>query len=532
MYDLLIQHARVVDGTGNPAFNGDVGIVGQRIVALGADLPVEAQRVIDAQGQVVAPGFIDAHTHDDLVMLRKSTLPPKVCQGVTTLVTGNCGFGMAPMVPAHMEAMKTYSAAILGKDDLPWEWPTLGSFLKTMSTTPLGQNVCTLLAHGPLRVAVLGFAKRAATEQEIQAQEALVAEAMQAGAAGMSLGLAYIPGAYTPTAELVRLAQVVGRYGGVLASHMRGEGDTCLSSINEMLNIAEQANVAVHISHLKITGRKNWGTVQKALDLIAEARARGLDVTIDVYPYSASSTTITQLLPSWVQEGGTLAMLERLKDPAIRQQVRQNYAEGIEGWENAIAANGWDRFYISSVQQEQFKALEGLNIAQVGEALGLSPADALFHLVLEEQGQVSVILFNMDERDVDQVVQAPFAMLGSDGLPILSGRPHPRLYGTFPRFFQRYVRELGSIGLEQAVYKATAFPASRFALKDRGVLAVDKVADLVIFDPATISDRATYDKPQVYPEGITAVIVAGQPVVLNGQLQEALPGLLLRPSAR
>ncbi len=520
MYDLLIRHARVVDGSGSPAFTADIGIVGERIVALNTSLAEEANRIIDAAGQVVAPGFVDAHTHDDLAILRRSTVPPKVCQGITTVVIGNCGFGLAPMVPAYAEAVQDYSAAVLGKDDQPWLWRTMGEFLQTLRATPKGLNVSALLAHGPLRVAAMGFEQRPATEQEIAAQEEMVAEAMQEGAAGMSLGLVYIPGAYTPTSELVRLARVVGRYNGVLAAHMRNEGDNCLASIREMLAIAEQAGVAVHLSHLKMIGRKNWGTINQALDLIAAARARGLDVTVDMYPYTAGSTTITQLLPAWMFEGGTHRMLERLRDPAILQQLRQDYQRDEPDWE---------RIFISAVQQEQFKTLEGLNMLQAAEQLGKAPLEALFYLILEEKGQISIITFTMDERDVDLVAQASFAMIGSDGLPILTGKPHPRLYGTFPHFIERYVRELGVLTLEEAIHRTSALPAQRFRLKDRGIIAENKIADLVLFDPATIHDKATYNEPRVYPDGIAAVIVAGQPLVLDQQLQNTFPGQLIAP---
>ncbi len=527
MYDLLIRRARIVNGAGTPAFDGDIGVVGERIVALGSPLAEEAAHVIDAGGQVVAPGFVDAHTHDDLAALRQSVVSPKLQQGATTLVIGNCGFGLAPIAPAYAEAVKDYSAAVLGSDELPWNWPTMGAFLDTLRATPLGQHVLALLGHGPLRVAVMGFESRAASEQEIAAQEALVEEAMQSGAAGLSLGLMYVPGIYTPTSELVRLARVVGRYNGVVAVHMRGEGDGLLASINEMLVVAERAGVAVHLSHLKVTGRKNWGSIQRALELITDAHARGLDVTVDVYPYNAGSTTITQLLPPWVQEGGVASMLQRLRDPAVQQQLRRDFASGLPGWENLAGANGWERIYLSAMQHERYRSLEGKNLLEAAECLGMSPEDALFHLVLEEQGQITMILFHMDDRDVDQVVLAPFSMIGSDGLPILSGRPHPRLYGTFPRFIERYVRDLKRLTLEEAIHKVTALPSARFGLAERGVIEAGKIADLVIFDPASIRDRATYSNPRVYPIGIAAVIVAGKPVVLDGQLQADRPGQVI-----
>jgi N-acyl-D-amino-acid deacylase len=527
VYDLLIRNARIVNGTGEPAFHGDIGVVGERIAAIRSSLPEDAHSIIDAGGLVVAPGFVDAHTHDDLAVVRQSTVLPKVHQGITSVVIGNCGFGMAPVVSEHMQAVKDYAAPILGEDEQPWNWRTMPDFLQTLSDTRLGQNVAVLLAHGPLRVAIMGFEQRAATEREIIAQEGLIEEAMQAGSVGMSLGLAYVPGGYTPTAELVRLARVVGRYGGVVAAHMRSEGDDLLEAINELLTIAEQGEVAMHISHLKITGRKNWGQIQTALDLISDARARGLDVTVDVYPYNAGSTTITQLLPPWLKEGGVSNMLERLRDVRIQQRVHQEIANGLPGWDNPVNANGWERIYLSSVRLEKHKPLEGMHLAQASEWLGLSPEETLFHLILEEKGQITTIMFTMDERDVDKVVEAPFSMIGSDGLPMLSGRPHPRLYGTFPRFIERYVRTRKSLSLEQAIYKVTAFACERFGLTDRGIVADGKIADLVIFDPATISDRATYDHPHIYPDGIKAVLVAGRPVVLDGQLQADLPGQLI-----
>ncbi len=527
MYDLLIRGASIIDGTGKPTFTGDVGVVGEQIAALSAHLEGEAGQVIEAHGMVVAPGFIDAHTHDDVVVLRRAVVLPKIYQGITTLVIGNCGFGVAPTTQAHMAALQRYAAPVLGGDYLRWDWPTMGSFLETLQAMPLGQHVRALLGHTAVRVAVMGFESRAANDQEIAAQEALVAEAMQAGAAGLSLGLMYVPGMYAPAAELVRLARVVGRAGGVVAAHMRSEGDGLLAALDEMLSIAEQAEVAVHISHLKVTGRKNWGGINVALERIAAARARGLSVTVDMYPYTAGSTTMTQLLPPWLLEGGTERMLRRLDDAELHQRALHDLAHGLPGWENQAGALGWERITLSSVPHGIYGAFEGLTMDEVATRLGCSPEKAALYLLQATQGQTTILLFSMDERDVDAVIQVPFAMIGSDGLPLRSGRPHPRLYGTFPRFIKRYVRELKRLSLEEAIQKVTAFPATRFGLARRGVLAVGMAADLVVFDPDHIGDLATYTAPEVYPEGIQAVIVAGQPVVLHGQLQPNLPGHLL-----
>jgi N-acyl-D-aspartate/D-glutamate deacylase len=526
MYDLLIRQAQIVDGTGSPAYSSDIGIIGGRIVAIKQDLPEEARHVLAASGLVVAPGFIDAHTHDDLVVLRQGIATPKVQQGITTLVVGNCGFGMAPMASSHQADMQRYAAAILGEDQEVWQWPTLGAWLAALRERSLGQHVRVLLGHIALRVAVMGFEPRPATEQEMQHQEALIAEAMQAGAAGLSLGLMYMPGMYTPSQELVRLARTVSRYGGVVTAHMRGEGDQMLEALDEMLTLSEQAEVAVHISHLKIIGRKNWGKITLALERIAEARTRGLDITVDMYPYTAGSTTITQLLPPWLQEGGLASMLRTLHDPAVQRRVSQDFAQGLPGWENQIEMLGWENIVLSSIQQATYSSLEGLNLAQAAVQLGMAADEAFFHLLLAAEGRITIVVFSMHERDVDQVALAPFTMIGSDGLP-LPGRPHPRLYGTFPRYLQRYVGELQRLSLPEAIHKITALPCARFGISERGVIAPGKVADLVVFDPTTIGDRATYSEPRTPPTGIAAVFVAGQPVVLDGQLQEQRPGELL-----
>nr|BBH85685.1 dihydroorotase [Thermosporothrix sp. COM3] len=528
-YTVLIRNARIVDGTGAPAFSGDIGIAGSHIVALGRQLEGDAEQVINASGLTVAPGFIDAHTHDDLVVLRQSVVPPKLYQGVTSLVIGNCGFGMAPVVQEHEAAVKTYSSAILGEDSLPWNWPTVGAYLETMRSTALKQHVCSLLPHGPLRVAVMGYGQRQATEREIQAQEALVEEAMQAGSAGLSLGLMYVPGMYTPASELTRLARVVGRYGGVVTSHMRGEGDHLFASIAEMLELGEKADVAIHISHLKVCGRHNWGGMERALEMITAARARGLDVSIDMYPYTNGSTTILQLLPPWVLDGGIERTLERLRDPSSRRRVSLDLQTGVEGWENQIGYIGWEGVRIASVQSEGYKGLEEKNMLEVADLLQLAPDEALFELILHERGKVTVLLQLMSRADIDRAALAPFAMLGSDGIPLPGGRPHPRLYGTFPRFLARYVRERKLLSLEEAIHKLTLLPARRFRLSEHGEIAPGKVADLVLFDEEAISDTATYNEPRRYPVGIEAVLVAGRPVLWQGQEHAIYAGRLLTP---
>jgi N-acyl-D-amino-acid deacylase len=485
-YDLIIRNGEIYDGTGGPPVRGDVAIRGDRIDAVGV-VSGGAGRVIDASGRAVAPGFIDVHAHDDAAVVFQPAMDFKIMQGVTTDVVGNCGAGVAPANDGFREMFARGFGGILGESELPWS--TVAEYFDAVDAAHPACNVAAYVPHGVVRTNVTGFERREPAPDELEAMRALVDEAMRAGAIGMSTGLVYPPGAYARTPELIELAKVVARYGGIYTSHIRNETGGRLDAIDEALTIGEESGCSVQISHHKSAGRAG-GTLQ-TLPHLAEARARGVDVTVDVYPYDASSSSLAAMY----RIGGD-ETFERT--PAIVASVKHN-KEKYEGR------------YISDIAQE----------------LDLPIGDTIRRILDEEEGTPSVIMFTMHEDDVRRVVADPFAMAGSDGLPT-GGKPHPRLYGTMARVIEKYVRETPVMTLEEAVRKMTSLPAAKHRIRERGVLRAGWLADVVIFDPATIADVATYAEPRQYPAGIDYVIVNGQVAVDGGRQTDARAGRMLR----
>lgn len=524
MWDVVIRNGRIADGTGNPWFYGDVAVKDGRIAAVGGRLDGEAGRVIDAARSVIAPGFIDGHCHSDLMILDQPHSEIKMRQGVTTEVIGNCGLAPAPCRRGRERELRDYVQPVLGTLSRPWPWEGVAEYVETLKQARPAENVSTYVAHGALRIAVMGFLNRPATAVELGKMKSLLEEGMQAGAIGLSIGLLYAPGSYTTKEEIAELCDMLPKYGGLLSTHIRGEGNRLLPSIREVLWIAERAGVPLHVSHLKAAGKRNWGQALAAMELIADARARGMDVTCDVYPYSASSTMLTTLLPPWVMEGGGEAALARLADPAYRKRIADELDEEQDHWDNLVCSTGWDNVIVSSVQSEQNRGLEGRHMAEVAEMRGIGPAECLMDLLLEEKGQVAIVYFLMSDDDVRQIVAWDNSLIASDSLGCETGRPHPRLYGTFPRVFAKYVREDKALSLEQAVRKLTSFPARRFKLGDRGLLVPGCAADLVVFDPETIQDKATFQEPRQYPAGIHHALVRGEVTLSAGALTDARPG--------
>ena len=527
IFDLSIKGGTVVDGTGRPGMPADVGVSGGRIAAVAPVLEGDAAVEIDASGRVVAPGFIDAHTHSDFTLLTAPGADSKVRQGITTEVVGNCGFSPAPVAPHNLDLLKEYVGFL--NADLPWNWQRLGEYYQRVSDQGCSMNIVPLVGHGAIRIAVMGFADRAPGAAELRHMQRLVGEAMEDGAFGLSSGLIYTPGCYGDTAELVALAQVSQRAGGVYATHMRGEGGTLEEAISEALAIGEQAGIPVQISHLKASGRENWGKMERALHMIEAGRERGVDVTADIYPYVAGSTTMTSLFPAWTLEGGMDRFLVRIADPETRRRIVDEVQGGGEGWSRATGSLGWGDILVASCQQE--KQFEGCTVAQIADAMGKEPPEAMMDFLLAEQGTVAVILFMMSEENVACGIAHPLLMIGSDSLALATGqggKPHPRTYGTFPRVLGKYVRDERLLSLEEGVRKMTSMAAETFGLSDRGVLAEGKAADIAIFDAATVSDRATFDAPHQYCTGIDYVIVNGQVVVEQGVQHPVLPGQVLR----
>jgi N-acyl-D-amino-acid deacylase len=535
-FDLLLSNARIVNGAGNPWFKADIGVTNGRIAQIGRLAAADAAHVIDVEGLFIAPGFIDAHSHTDLVLPFYSGVESTLRQGVTTLITGNCGISLAPVAPATKDLLvKSVSPHLPRGARLEVSWSTFDEYLRYEATLGLAANIGHLVGHGTVRTAVIGFEDRAPSVAELARMKRLVAEALEAGALGLSTGLIYPPGLYAGTAELIELARVVARYGGIYASHIRGEGKTLMEAVKEAIAVGEAGGLPVEISHHKASGRPYWGQTVASLELIAAARRRGVDVTCDQYPYLAGMTSLATLLPPWAHEGGLDQLVERLRSSEERRRIRQDMEAGLPGWENILATNGWDNIRVSSVRTDENRGLEGHTLAEIADIRMQPDAyTALFDLLVEEDGAATMLLFSMSEEDVRRVMTHPAHMVGSDSWSVApsgimsGGKPHPRFYGTYPRILGTYVREDGVLTLEDAIRRMTSFPARRFRLRDRGLILKGMWADLVVFNAETIRDRASYADPHRYPDGIEYVVVNGQLVIERGRNTGIRAGKVLR----
>lgn len=522
--DLVIRGGRVVDGSGTPARAADVAVRDGRIAAVGPTLEVAAARVIPGEGLVVAPGFIDLHSHSDYALLADGRGASKVLQGVTTEVIGNCGFSAAPAGPARLDML-------FGADAHDGDWPSLDAYAARLKRAGVAPNVALLVGHSTLRGRAMGLERRAPTPAEWGRMVRLLDEALADGAFGLSTGLIYAPGSYARPDELVALASVVGRRGGLYATHLRDEADRVVEAVDEALELAERAAVAVQLSHHKAKGTANWGKVEVTLDRVDRARARGLDVALDQYPYAATSTLLRAVLPGWAQEGGTAATLSRLHDPGTRRRICDTLAAGVHGLGPSNGAEPWGRIVVSLCRGTP--SAEGRSVWDLARAARRPPADAVLDLLLEGGLDTAMVVFCLSERDVETVLRHPATIIASDGeaLPLAGaalGRPHPRSFGTFPRVLGRYVRQRGVLSLEEAVRKMASLPAARLGLADRGVVAEGAWADLTVFDPDRVADAATFDDPCRPPAGVAHVLVNGEPVVEDGRLTGARPGRVLR----
>lgn len=513
--DLLLQGGLVVDGSGGPAFAADVAIRGDRIAGIGSYDARDAGSVLDARGLHVAPGFVDIHTHSDRSILRWPGADSRVRQGCTTEITGNCGSSAAP---------RDAAADAEAEPGAPPAWTDVRSYIAAWQQKDPALNQAMLVGHGSLRRAVLGDADRAATADELAAMARRLERALAEGAIGMSTGLEYVPGIYTGAAEIEHLAAIVAAHGGLYASHMRSEEEHLLAAVDETIAVGRRTGVRVQVSHLKACGRPNWGLLDAAIARIEAARRDGVDVMADAYPYTAYSTTLTILLEPWSREGGSAAIVERLRDPALRAKMLAELGPHVERDPGAF-----DLVVVASVAAADHQACVGRSIAAIAAMWKVEPPEAVLRLLEASAGDVSYVGHGMADAGVERVLAHPLVMIGSDGRAMAPGgrvleRPHPRSYGTFPRVLGLYCRERRLFDLPTAVRKMTAMPAERARLRDRGTIAVGAFADLVAFDAATIVDRATYDAPQEFPVGIAHVLVNGEPVVQGGQPTARRPG--------
>lgn len=533
-FDLLLRGGEVIDGTGAPRFRADVGVRRGRIAAVGDLSQARARQAVEIPGLVVAPGFIDIHSHSDLSLLEDGRAESKVRQGVTTEVVGNCSMSPAPVTEEVREEVRQAFSYMAGQ--VEWTWRSMAEYLARLEEQGIAINVAALVGHGTLRAAVRGFARGFATRQERERMKALLERCLEEGAVGLSTGFIYAPSCYADEEEVHELGRVVERYGGLYATHMRGEGASLLTSVEEALRMAQASGARTQISHLKAAGRPNWGKVRPAVELIERAREQGYDVAFDLYPYTAGSTFLGALTPPWAQEGGPSAMLARFADPSLRPRLKRAMEEGDEGWPSFPGARSFlpENIFISSVGSEEGQRWVGRSLAEVAALRGQEPWEAFFDLLVEEKGQVTGVVHLMSEEDVRFLLTIPYGAIGSDGLAIapkghwLKSRPHPRFYGTFPRVLGFYARQEGILPLEEAVRRMTSLPASRLGWKDRGRIREGAAADLVVFDPQRVQDTATFEEPHRFPTGIEFVFVNGEMVLRSGEHTDARPGQVLR----
>jgi dihydroorotase/N-acyl-D-amino-acid deacylase len=530
-YDLVIRNGRVVDGTGRAGFVADVAVRGDRVAFVGR-LPARARarREIDARGLVVAPGFIDMLGQSEQNVLIDPRAMSKVMMGVTTEVTGEGG-SIAPI----NERLIKEDEDFYRRYNLTVDWRTLDEYFRRLARQGAGVNLATFVGATQVRAYVVGFDNRAPTPAELEKMKALVAEAMREGALGVSTSLQYVPARFAKTDEIVELAKVARRYGGIYATHQRSEANALDSSLAEVFEIARRAQIPVEIWHLKTAYRKNWGRMPEVLSKIRAARARGLDVTADVYPYTAASTSLSACLPPWALEGGTEKMLARLSDPATRERIRQDILKDTSEWENIyLGSGGATGVLIGSVVNRDLEGLQGKRVSEIAKEQGKDELEALFDIIAADRGQTSAIYFMMSEDDLRAALRAPFVSIctdsgarATDG-PLAGSKSHPRGWGTFPRVLGRYARDERLFTLEEAVRKMTGQPAARVSLRDRGVLRAGAFADITVFDPARVRDRATFEEPNQYAEGVEYVLVNGQIEVDGGRRTDVNAGRPLR----
>ena len=529
-FDLVITNGHIVDGTGSPWYSGDVGIRDGRIAAIGNLSAAARKRTIDAAGRVVAPGFIDMLGQSEVTILVDPRLPSKIYQGITTEITGEGG-SAAPLTKAIVEADRPAYAHY--KVDADWQ--TFRQYFARLEKQGMGINLASYVGATQVRRVVLGDADVQPTPEQLERMKALVRDAMHDGAVGVSTALEYAPAPYAKTEEIVALAAEASNFGGIYATHMRNESDTVLESIDEALRIGREAHIPVEIWHLKVAGKNNWGRMPQVVAKINQARAQGADITADTYAYTAWFNSMSAFVPPWAHDGGDAKLIERLKDPAARARIRKDLENPSGDWDNEWQEiPGPEAVMIGVVQNPELKKFQGKRLSEVAQMMHKDAMDALFDLLIEDQGFTSCAVFGMSEPDVTLALEQPWVSIDNDSSGtspegvLGEEHPHPRAYGTFPRILRKYVREEKKLTLEEAIRKFSALPAQRMRLTDRGVLKQGLWADVVVFDPEKVRDVATFDDPNRLSEGMEFVLVNGIPVIENGKMTGALPGKVLR----
>ncbi|EHQ89217.1 N-acyl-D-amino-acid deacylase family protein [Desulfosporosinus youngiae] len=538
MFDTLITGGLIVDGTGNTPRQSDVGIKDGIIAEIGKDLSTEAHIVIDAAKKLVTPGFIDVHSHCDLVPFMSGPVrESRIKQGVTTEIIGQCGLGSAPHLE-RMEDWRSYLTPILGPGPLTWNWPDFSRFLNELNQAEKPNNLGVLIGHGAVRAQVLGLNNVLPSAKEITAMSRIVEEAMSNGALGISYGLAYLPGMFAPQQELVALSKVVADYQGLMMIHIRSHSRQVREGMAEALAVAKESGVKLQISHMRSYANRDFGiTAEELLEMVEQARNEGVDVTFDEHPYQAGSTLLSQILPPWAKEGGSTEIIARLKDPQLRAKLKEDLSDpgpNYPGWDNFVGMVGWSNIMISSVMKPQNKWAEGQTATQISSKTGSEQADlsdiidSMAELLISEDCRCSMVIQNLfAEEDIITLLKHPLCQIGSDGIP--TGKPHPRLYGTYPKFLGEYVRAKNALTWSEGIKRITGDPAQRLNLAKRGYLKNGYLADLVIFDPEKIAAPEDYNNPAQAPLGIDYTLVNGQIAVAGGKVLQTNAGRLYAP---
>ena len=530
MKSIVIKEGLVVDGTGGQRFKGDVAIEDGIITEVGKLPSNKASAIIDARNQVIAPGFIDMHCHADFSLPILPTADSLVHQGITTAVIGQCGLSPAPLLERHREeiiaALSNFFEGL--KTGMPWEeWSSFGEYLNLLDRMGISINIAPLVGQGTIRENIMGFAAGRANPNQIEQMRSEIIKAIDEGSIGLSTGLIYPPGSYTSTDELIELTHVVGKHNSFYFSHIRGEAETLLDAVAEAIQIGKETGAPVQISHFKAAGRENWDKSAEALKMIDQAIAKGIDISTDMYPYTAGSTGLATILPEWAQEGGKKATLKRLNDPSMRAKMKHDME--TSGFAKSME---WDTVLINgSPRQPKY---QGHFVLELANESGQTPHEWIFNALFETELQMVMAVFGMSEDNRRLEMKHPAMTFCTDGMgltekgPLAKSLPHPRNYGAFTRILGRYVREEGVLTLEEAIHKMTGLAAKRLGLADRGFIRPGLAADLVVFDPATVKDKSTYKKPHQYPEGISHVLVNGRLVVEDGVHTHARPGRILK----
>ena len=528
-FDLVIKSGRVFDGLGNEAVEADIGISQGLIKEIGKIPSSRGKSIIEAKNLAVSPGFIDAHEHTDLQLMVNPRAESSIHQGITTLVSGNCGGSPFPIAEEIIEETKQDLKEVY---QLDLTWKDINGFLSRLETQGIALNYSTLVGQGAIRGAAMGFNDRPPKKEELERMKMMVEENIRNGALGLSTGLEYAPGSYAHPEEIAELCKVVARLGGVYATHMRDEGDTLLEALDESIENARQSGVSLQISHFKIAYPRNWHKIDAALAKIDEAKRQGISIFCDRYPYIAGSTGLSLYFPLWSRQGTTEEFLARLKDPSLQSKLRAHLAEQED------MLGSWDKVVISSVVSEENKRFEGKSILEGAREAGKNSYEFIRDILIEEKNRVGMVIFIMKEENLKRILAHPLVGVGSDGAALApygilgKGKPHPRHYGTFPRILGKYIREEKIVSMPEMLKKMTSLPAQKFGFENRGAILSGYYADIVVFDEDKVIDRATWTDPHQYPLGIEYVVVNGIVVIQKGEHTGNLPGKVLRKAAQ